>query len=94
MDIMTVTLDDAMGMLASGVSLAIVAKAAMLPIDVIEREMTKRERDPIPKKTTKKSTTKKSSSKKKKTTTKSKLTPNVKTHKLDLSKFKVDVPTF
>lgn len=92
MDIMTVTLDDAMCMLASGVSLAIVAKAAMLPIDVIEREMTKR--DPIPKKTTKKSTTKKSSSKKKKTTTKSKLTPNVKTHKLDLSKFKVDVPTF
>lgn len=92
MDIMTVTLDDAMGMLASGVSIAIVAKAAMLPIDVIEREMTKR--DPIPKKTTKKSTTKKSSSKKKKTTTKSKLTPNVKTHKLDLSKFKVDVPAF
>ncbi len=92
MDIMTVTLDDAMGMLASGVSLAIVAKAAMLPIDVIEREMTKR--DPVPKKTTKKSTTKKSSSKKKKTTTKSKLTPNVKTHKLDLSKFKVDVQTF
>jgi len=92
MDIMTVTLDDAMGMLASGVSLAIVAKVAMLPIDVIEREMTKR--DPVPKKTTKKSTTKKSSSKKKKTTTKSKLTPNVKTHKLDLSKFKVDVPAF
>jgi hypothetical protein len=92
MDIMTVTLDDAMGMLASGVSIAIVAKAAMLPIDVIEREMTKR--DPVPKKTTKKSTTKKSSSKKKKTTIKSKLTPNVKTHKLDLSKFKVDVPTF
>jgi hypothetical protein len=92
MDIMTVTLDDAMGMLASGVSIAIVAKAAMLPIDVIEREMMKR--DPVPKKTTKKSTTKKSSSKKKKTTTKSKLTPNVKTHKLDLSKFKVDVPAF
>lgn len=89
---MTVTLDDAMGMLASGVSIAIVAKAAMLPIDVIEREMMKR--DPVPKKTTKKSTTKKSSSKKKKTTTKSKLTPNVKTHKLDLSKFKVDVPAF
>jgi hypothetical protein len=93
MDIMTVTLDDAMGMLASGVSIAIVAKAAMLTIDVIEREMMKR--DPVPKKTTKKSTTKKSSSKKKKTTTiKSKLTPNVKTHKLDLSKFKVDVPAF
>jgi hypothetical protein len=92
MDIMTVTLDDAMGMLASGVSIAIVAKAAMLPIDVIEREMMKR--DPVPKKTTKKSTTKKSSSKKKKTTIKSKLTPNVKTHKLDLSKFKVDVPAF
>lgn len=89
---MTVTLDDAMGMLASGVSIAIVAKAAMLPIDVIEREMMKR--DPVPKKTTKKSTTKKSSSKKKKTTIKSKLTPNVKTHKLDLSKFKVDVPAF
>lgn len=92
MDIMTVTLDDAMGMLASGVSIAIVAKAAMLPIDVIEREMMKR--DPVPKKTTKKSTTKKPSSKKKKTTIKSKLTPNVKTHKLDLSKFKVDVPAF
>ena len=92
---MTVTMDDAMGMLASGLSLAIVANAAMVPINVLERELTKSDPEPVatPKKSTKKST-RKSAKKTKKSTTKANLVPNVKTRKLDLSKFKVDIPSF
>lgn len=91
---MTVTMDDAMGMLATGVSLAIVAKAAMTVTDALEQKKECRDSAPeVPKKSTKKST-RKSAKKTKKSTTKANLVPNVKTRKLDLSKFKVDIPSF